>query len=147
MSQRRTRGNPNLRRTANVPPLIVSNSNEGAPPLAIGTPNSTTTAIPIPASSTPVIAMPANPTLAAILGSSNLVLDLTNTPVLEDFGRDKDLKNLLKNFQPKAFTGEGTYVPKICEEWIMSMDDCFALDGFNALAQGIMGKDKLEGLV
>ena len=42
---------------------------------------------------------------------------------IKDFGRDKYLKNLLKNLQPKAFTREGTNVPKILEEWIMSMDD------------------------
>ena len=31
---------------------------------------------------------------------------------MEDFGRDKDLKNLLRNLLPKAFTGEGEDVPK-----------------------------------
>ena len=27
---------------------------------------------------------------------------------VEDFGRDKDIKNLLKTLQPKAFSGEGS---------------------------------------
>ena len=63
----------------------------------------------------------------------------------EDFGRDKNLKTLLKSLQPKAFTGERVDVPKILEEWIMSMDDYFALVEYNALAQGIMGRAKLEG--
>ena len=81
---------------------------------------------------TPINAMAANPTIAATFGSSNLVLDLTDYPALEDFGRDKDLKNLLKNLQHKAFTREGTNVPKILEEWIMSMDDYFYLASYNA---------------
>ena len=34
--------------------------------------------------------------------------------MMEDFGRDKDLKALLKSIQPKAFKGEGTDVPKEC---------------------------------
>ena len=42
---------------------------------------------------------------------------------IEDFGRDKNLKTLLKSLQPKAFTREGDDVPKVFEEWIMSMDD------------------------
>ena len=64
---------------------------------------------------------------------------------VEDFGRDKDIKNLLKTLQPKAFTGEGSDVPKELEEWIMSMEDYFALAGYNSLAKGIMGRAKLEG--
>ena len=90
--------------------------------------------------------MPTNPTLTTNLGSSNLVLYSIDDPALEDFGRDKDLKNLLKNLQPKAFIGEGTSVPKILEEWIMSVDDYFALASYNATTQGIMGRAKLEGL-
>ena len=68
-----------------------------------------------------------------------------DNPAIEDFGRDKDLKNLLKNLQPKAFTREGNNIPKVLEEWIMSMDDYFALAGYIAVAQGIMGRAKLEG--
>ena len=63
----------------------------------------------------------------------------------EDFGRDKDIKNLLKTLQPKVFTGEGSNVPKDLEEWIMSMDNYFDLAGYNTLARGIMGRAKLDG--
>ena len=63
----------------------------------------------------------------------------------KDFGRDKDLKALLKTLPPKAFTGEGANVPKMLEEWIMSMDDYFALAGYNALAQGLVGRAKFDG--
>ncbi len=66
-------------------------------------------------------------------------------PSAEDFGRDKNLKNLLKSLQPKPFTGEGADVPRELEEWIMSMDDYFALAEYNSIAQGIMGRAKLEG--
>ena len=31
------------------------------------------------------------------------------------------------------------------EEWVMAMEDYFALSGYNALAQGLMGRAKLEG--
>ena len=70
---------------------------------------------------------------------------VTTAALAEDFGRDENLKTLLKGLQPKSFTGEGVDVPKILEEWIMSMDDYFALAEYNALAQGIMGRAKLEG--
>ncbi len=63
----------------------------------------------------------------------------------EEFGRDKDIKNLLKTLQPKAFTGEGSDVPKDLEEWIMSMDDYFSLASYNSVARGIMGRAKLDG--
>ena len=36
--------------------------------------------------------------------------------LVEDFGRDKDLKNLLRNLLPKAFIGDGEDVPKLLEE-------------------------------
>ena len=79
--------------------------------------------------------------------ASTSIVNLIVAPVAlaEDFGRDKDLKTLLKSLQLKAFTGEGADVPKILEEWIMSMDDYFALAQYNTLAQGIMGRAKLEG--
>ena len=83
--------------------------------------------------------------VAASPASSNLLLDSIDSSNLEDFGKDKDMKNLLKTLQPKAFRGEGTNVPKTLEEWIMSMDDYFALAGYNTLALGIMGIAKLEG--
>ena len=64
---------------------------------------------------------------------------------MEDFGQDKNLKTLLKSVQPKAFTGEGIDIPKILEEWIIAMDDYFALAEYNTIAQGIMGRAKIEG--
>ena len=64
---------------------------------------------------------------------------------VEDFGRDKDLKNLLQNLLPKAFTGDGEDVPKLLEEWILSMEDYFSLAQYNSLAQGLMGRAKLDG--
>ena len=76
----------------------------------------------------------ANPLFATTPGSSSLNPTQTDNPAMEDFGRDKNLKNLLKNLQPKAFTGEGSNIPKILKEWIMSMDDYFALAGYNAVA-------------
>ena len=65
--------------------------------------------------------------------------------LVEDFGRDQNLKTLLKSLQPKAFTGEGSNIPKVLEEWIMSMEDYFALAEYNAIAQGLMGRAKLDG--
>ncbi len=70
---------------------------------------------------------------------------VTDAVESEDFGRDKDLKSLLRSLQPKTFTGEGTDVPKVLEEWIMSMEDYFALAKYNILAQGVMGRAKLDG--
>ena len=63
----------------------------------------------------------------------------------EDFGRDKDLRTLLKNLQPKAFSGEGKDVPKVLEEWIITMEDYFQLAEYNCTARSIMGQAKLEG--
>ena len=63
----------------------------------------------------------------------------------ENFGRDQNLKTLLKSLQPKIFTGEGNDVPKVLEEWIVSMEDYFALAEYNLVAQGIMGRAKLGG--
>ena len=64
---------------------------------------------------------------------------------VEDFDRDKDLKNLLRNLLPKAFTGDGEDVPKLLEEWILSMEDYFSIAQYNSLAQGLMGRAKLDG--
>ena len=63
----------------------------------------------------------------------------------EDFGRDKDLKSLLKSVQPEAFSGEGVNVANVLEEWIISMDDYFSLAEYNFIAQGIMSRAKLTG--
>ena len=138
MSMRRTRANPNPRETANVqnPPIRIPNEN--IPQAAIGTPDSAT-------ATAQVNARVANPPFATNPGSSSLNPSKMDNPAMEDFGRDKNLKSLLKNLQPKAFTGEGNNIPKILEEWIMSMDDYFALAGYNIVAQGIMGRARLEG--
>ena len=58
---------------------------------------------------------------------------------------DRDLKSLLKSLQPKPFTGEGTDNPRELEEWIISMEDYFTLAGYNAIAQGIVGREKVGG--
>ena len=145
MSQRRTQGNPNPRRTANVQPPPVSIPNEGNPQPVVETPNSTTTTALAPASSNPTANLP--PTLAIVttLGSSNPTTTPMEVAENKDFGRDRNLKTLLKNLQPKSFSGEGRNVPKILEEWIMTMDDYFALAEYNTATQGIMARAKLEG--
>ena len=62
-----------------------------------------------------------------------------------DFGEDKDMKHLLRSIQPKSFTEEGTDVPRALDEWITSMEDYFALAGYNELAKRVMAHAKLEG--
>ncbi|MCO5603373.1 hypothetical protein L7F22_057523 [Adiantum nelumboides] len=69
-------------------------------------------------------------------------IDVLKEREVENFGSDKDIKNLLKILQPSAFTGEGL---DVLEEWIMSMEDYFDLAKYNTLAQGIMGRAKLKG--
>ena len=86
MSTQRTQGNPNPRRTANVPPPNISIRNEATPQPTIGTLSSTTTAAPSNAIAT-------NPPLATTPGSSSIVLNQVDNPAIEDFGRDKDLKH------------------------------------------------------
>ena len=66
-------------------------------------------------------------------------------PTQEDFGRDKDLKTILKSLQPKKFSGEGDNIFGILEEWIIEMEDYFGLAKYNSIAQGIMGRSKLTG--
>ena len=63
----------------------------------------------------------------------------------EDFGRDKDLKNLLKNLKPKAFSGKGIENEVKLEEWIIAMEDYFDLAKYNEIAKEIFAQDKLEG--
>ena len=63
----------------------------------------------------------------------------------EEFGRDKDLKTLLKSLQPKNFSSKQDNVSNTLEEWIIKMEDYFALAKYNPVAQGIMGKAKLTG--
>ena len=86
-----------------------------------------------------------NPRVEAGAPVANPRVAQRDLDLIEDFGRDKNLKTLLKSLQPKSFTGEGADIPKVLEEWIMSMEDYFALAKYNALAQGIMGRAKLEG--
>ena len=145
MSQRRTRGNPNPRRNANVQPPIVSIPNEDTPQPAVDTPNTATTVAPTPASSNPTANLPIAPAIVTTPRSSNLAATPIEVAIKENFGRDRNLKTLLKNLQPKAFSGEGHNIPKILEEWIMTMDDYFALAEYNTVAQGIMARAKLEG--
>ena len=64
----------------------------------------------------------------------------------EDFGRDKDLKTLLKVLQPKNFLGKVDNVFNILEKWIIKMEDYFALTKYNPVTQGIIGKAKLIDL-
>ena len=89
MSTRRTQANPNPRKTPSIQPPRVSIPNKDTPQLAIGTPSSTTTA-------TQVNKMATNPPLAATPRSSSLTPTQVDNLAVEDFGRDKDLKNLLK---------------------------------------------------
>ena len=51
----------------------------------------------------------------------NLVNIPTNPipQIPEGFGRDKDLKTLLKSLQPKNFSGEEDNVSNTLEEWII----------------------------
>ena len=154
MSQRKTRGNPRHGRTTNVPSPAMD-----APNPAISVPNPTTDnsnsattiaptpIVPTPGASTPIVTIPTVPAIAITLGNPNLAPDSVVVPAIEDFGRDRNLKTLLKILQPKAFTGEGTNVSKFLEEWIMTMDDYFALAEYNPIAQVIMGRAKLEGSV
>ncbi|MCO5602387.1 hypothetical protein L7F22_056518 [Adiantum nelumboides] len=75
-------------------------------------------------------------------------IDTSGTPDIvlkEDFGRDKDLKTLLKTVQPKPFTGEDLDNASKLEEWIISMEDYFDLAEYNFVAKGIMGRAKIKG--
>ena len=145
MSQRRTQGNPNPRRTINVQPPPIRIPNEGNPQPVVDTPNSMTTPAPAPASSNPTANLPPTPAIVTTLGSSNPTATPMEVAEKEDFGRDRNVKTLLKNLQPKSFSGEGHNIPKILEEWIMTLDDYFALAEYNTVAQGIMARAKLEG--
>ena len=64
----------------------------------------------------------------------------------EDFGRDKDLKTLLKTLQPKNFSRKEDNVFGTLEEWIIEMEDHFTLASYNLVAQGIMDRAKLTRL-
>ena len=77
------------------------------------------------------------------VGTAPSVADMVSE-LVEDFGKDKDLRNL-KSLQPKPFTGEGANVPKILEEWIITIEDYFQLAGYNEVAKGILARAKLDG--
>ena len=115
MSQWKTRGNPNLGRKANAPTPIVNNSTPTAnvSALVANIPNSTNVTAPPPISSNPVAPSPIALAIAAIPQSSNPMVALMQVIEREDFGRDKNLKTLLKHLQPKAFKGDDTDIPKI----------------------------------
>ena len=85
--------------TPNAQPPRVRIPNEDIPEPPVGNPSSATTTMQ-------VNAKVENPLFATTPGSSSLNPSQMDNPAIEDFGRDKDLKNLLKNLQPKAFTGE-----------------------------------------
>ena len=116
MSQQRTQGNHNPRGTVNVQPLPESIPSEDNPQLAVETPNSTTTVAPARAPSNPIANLPVAPAIVTTPGSSNPTATPMEVAEKEDFGRDRNLKTLLKNLQPKAFSGEGHNVPKILKE-------------------------------
>ena len=147
MSQQKTRGNPSFGKKANVPNLAVSISNlvANVSTPVTNIPNSAIVPTSTPMSSNPAATLLAAHAIVAIPRSSNLLDAPVEVAEREDFRRDKDLKTLLKHLQPKAFKGEGNDIPKILEEWIISLDDYFALANYNSIAQGIMGRAKLEG--
>ncbi|MCO5582622.1 hypothetical protein L7F22_036520 [Adiantum nelumboides] len=83
---------------------------------------------------------PPTPEINPMIVLNQLPLDVAP---IEDFGRDRDLKTLLKTVQPPPFLATGKDVATELEEWIIQMDDYFAR--YNFVAQGIMGIDKLRG--
>ncbi|MCO5595219.1 hypothetical protein L7F22_049258 [Adiantum nelumboides] len=63
----------------------------------------------------------------------------------EDFGRDKDLKTLLKTVQLEPFTGEDLDNASRLEEWIISMEDYIDLAEYNFVSKGIIDRAKIKG--
>ena len=118
MSQRKTRGNFNFGRKDNAPTLVANNSSPIANTLtmAANIPNSATATAPALVSLTSKATLPLAPANVANPRSSNLLDTPMEVAKKEDFGRDKDLKTLLKHLEPKAFKGEGIDIPKILEE-------------------------------
>ena len=52
-----------------------------------------------------------------IVGTTPTIFDIApKGNFVEDFGKDKDLRNLLESLQPKSFSGKGLDVPKVLEE-------------------------------
>ena len=88
-----------------------------------------------------------NPQVAPIIPLAVVSIPAINpivepSTLSEDFGRDQNLKALLKSLQPWTFTGEGNDVPQVLEEWIMSMEDYFALAEYNSGSRNY-GKSKI----
>ena len=90
MSTWRTRANSNPRMTANAQTPSVRIPNKDIPQPTIGTPGLATT-------TAQVNARIANPLFATNPGSSSLNPSGMDNLAIEDFRRDKNLKNLLKN--------------------------------------------------
>ena len=136
MPQRNTKENPNFGRRYNAPTPVVNNSMPvvNNPTMAASIPNLAATTTPAPVSSNLEATLPRAPNNVENLGSSNLLANPIGMAEKEDFGRDKYLKTLLKNLQPKSFKGEGADIPKILEEWIISIDYYFALANYNSIA-------------
>ena len=99
MSQRKTRGNLNFGRKDNAPAPNVNNSTlvANTPTLATTPPNSATATTLAPMSSNPQATLPTAPANVENPGSSNLLANPIGMAEKEDFGRDKDLKTLLKH--------------------------------------------------
>ena len=99
MSQRKTIGNPNFGRRNNAPNPAVNNFTPATntPTMAANIPNLATTTAPAPVSSNPEATLPTALANVAIPRSSNLLATLVEVAEREDFGRDKNLKNLLKH--------------------------------------------------
>ena len=110
MFQRKTKGNPNFGRRNNAPTSVVNNSILAAntPTKTANLPNAATTTTPTHVSSNLAATLPSAPANVAIPRRLNHLAAPVEVAEREDFGRDKDLKTLLKHLQSKAFKGEGT---------------------------------------
>ena len=99
MSQRKTKGNPNLGRrdNASTPAVNKPIPATNTPTMAANIPNSAIATAPALLSSNLEATLPPAPANVAIPRSSNLLATLMEVAKREDFGRDKDLKTLLKH--------------------------------------------------
>ena len=99
MSQYKTRGNTNFGKQANVPNLAVNVSNPSANAFALvpNIPNLATVRASALVSSNPKATLPTALVNVANPRSSNLLDALVEVAKREEFGRDKDLKTLLKH--------------------------------------------------
>ena len=99
MSQRKTRGNPNFGRRDNAPTQAVNNSTSAVntPIMAKNIPNLATATATALVPSNLEATLPTAPANTTVPRSSNLLATPMEVAKREDFGRDKDLKNLLKH--------------------------------------------------